>query len=133
MRLGAFFVAVCMAVIAASAGAVGYFAFGLSGADAFVVAVAVLTGLSLYNGVSTRAQCASGGRPADRRPVARRRRSGASDRASWRGGWRRSKFRLERSLVKDQSQAEPLAAEISELGTLVNQLAETVAVPRDRN
>ncbi len=42
MRLGALFVAVCMTVIAASAGAVVYFAFGFTGADAITVAIAVL-------------------------------------------------------------------------------------------
>src|ERR1700722_12831907 len=54
MRLGALFVAVCMTVIAASAGAVAYFAYGVSAADAIVVAIAALTALALYNAVSTR-------------------------------------------------------------------------------
>src|SRR6202162_4933066 len=54
MRLGAIFVAVCMTVIAASAGAVVYFAYGFTGADAIMVAIAALTALALYNAVSTR-------------------------------------------------------------------------------
>ena len=54
MRLGALFVAVCMTVIAASAGAVVYFAYGFTGADAIIVAIAALTALALYNAVSTR-------------------------------------------------------------------------------
>ena len=54
MRLGAIFVAVCMTVIASSAGAVVYFAYGFTGADAAIVAIAALTALALYNAVSTR-------------------------------------------------------------------------------
>ena len=54
MRLGALFVAVCMTVIAASAGAVVFFGYGFTGADAIVVAIAALTALALYNAVSTR-------------------------------------------------------------------------------
>ena len=54
LRLTAIFIAACMVVIAASAGAVGYLVFGLAGADAAIVAIAILTGLVLYNTVATR-------------------------------------------------------------------------------
>src|SRR5436305_1324899 len=54
MRLGAIFVAVCMTVIAVSAGAVVYYAYGFTGADAIMVAISALTALALYNTVSTR-------------------------------------------------------------------------------
>jgi cyclic-di-GMP phosphodiesterase TipF (flagellum assembly factor) len=116
-----------MTVIAASAGAVGYFAFGFSGADAVIVAIAVVTGLTLYNGLSTRlnvrsvvgpqlAELARGGADLARQMAELGRRLAAVE------------SKLERSLVKNQVMTEPLTAEISELGALVNQLAETVAM-----
>src|SRR5437016_259632 len=53
MRLGAFFVALCMVLIAGSAGAVAYLLFGFDVPEAVTVAIAVLTALALYNMVST--------------------------------------------------------------------------------
>ena len=116
-----------MTVIAASAGAVGYFAFGFSGADAVIVAIAVVTGLTLYNGLSTRlnvrsvvgpqlADLARGGADLARQMAELTRRIASVE------------SKLERSLVKNQAVTEPLAVELSELGALVNQLAETVAM-----
>src|SRR5215470_2500509 len=54
MRLGALFVAVCMTIIAGSAGAVVYSFFGVSIWEAAIVAVATLTALAIYNTVSSR-------------------------------------------------------------------------------
>ena len=116
-----------MTVIAASAGAVGYFAFGFSGADAVIVAIAVVTGLTLYNGLSTRLNVRSVVGP----QLADLARSGADLARQMAELGRRLaavESKLERSLVKNQALTEPLAAEISELGALVNQLAETVAM-----
>ena len=50
----AVFIVFCMVVIAASAGATVYLGFGFSGAEAIMVALAVLTVLGLYNIFSTR-------------------------------------------------------------------------------
>ena len=54
LRLAAIFVAVCMVLIAGALGVVCYLFFGLSGAESAVVGLAALTGLALYNTVSTR-------------------------------------------------------------------------------
>src|SRR5262245_44835525 len=54
MRLAAIFVAVCMVIIAGSAGATVYFYLGVSASEAATVGVATLTALALYNTVSTR-------------------------------------------------------------------------------
>ena len=127
MRLGALFVAVCMTVIAASAGAVVYFAYGFSGADAIIVAIAALTALALYNAVSTRMNVRSvvgpqltelsrGGADLARQVAELGRRLAVVE------------SRMERSLTKGEATIEPLAVEISELGALVDQLAETVAL-----
>jgi cyclic-di-GMP phosphodiesterase, flagellum assembly factor TipF len=127
MRLGAVFVAVCMTVIAASAGAVVYFAYGFTGADAIIVAIAALTALALYNAVSTRmnvrsvvgpqlAELSRGGADLARQLAEMGRRLAAVE------------SRMERTLAKGEATIEPLVAEISELGQLVDQLAETVSI-----
>src|SRR5262249_41739371 len=53
-RLSAIFVAICMVLIAGSIGAVLYLRFGLSGPESAVIALAALTGLAIYNGVTGR-------------------------------------------------------------------------------
>jgi cyclic-di-GMP phosphodiesterase TipF (flagellum assembly factor) len=127
MRLGALFVAACMTVIAASAGAVVYFAYGFTGADAIIVAIAALTALALYNAVSTRQNVRSVVGP-QLTELSR----GSADLARQVGEMGRRlavvESRLERSLAKSEAATGPLAVEISELGTLLDQLAETVAL-----
>ena len=54
MRLAAFFVAFCMILIAASAGAIGFLYFDLSNSQAATLAAATLTALALYNVVASR-------------------------------------------------------------------------------
>jgi len=131
MRLGALFVAVCMTVIAASAGVVLYFAYGFGGAEAIIVAIAALTALALYNAVSTHTNVRSvvGPQLADlfrgsadlARQLAETGRRLAAVEA-----------KLERALAKGEATAEPLAFEIGELGALVDQLAESVSTHESR-
>ena len=127
MRLGAIFVAVCMTVIAVSAGAVVYYAYGFTGADAIMVAIAALTSLGFYNTVSTRmnvksvvgpqlAELSRGSADLARQLAEVGRRLAAVE------------GRIERSLTKGEAAIEPLAVEISELGALMDQLAGTVAI-----
>jgi len=127
MRLGVFFIAVCMTVIAASAGAVVYYAYGFNGADAIIVAIAALTALALYNAVSTRMNIRSVVGP-QLTELSR----GSADLARQLAELGRRvavvESRLERALVKAEAATEPLAVEISELGGLIDQLAETVAI-----
>jgi cyclic-di-GMP phosphodiesterase, flagellum assembly factor TipF len=127
MRLGAIFVAVCMTVIAISAGAVVYFAYGFTGADAIIVSIAALTALALYNAVSTRMNVRSVVGP----QLTELSRSGADLARQLAEMGRRLavvESRMERTLAKGEATIEPLAVEISELGTLVDQLAEMVAI-----
>jgi cyclic-di-GMP phosphodiesterase TipF (flagellum assembly factor) len=127
MRLGAIFVAVCMTVIAASAGAVVFYGYGFSGADAIVVTIAALTALALYNAVSTRMNIR-----AVIGPQLTELSRGTADLARQLAEMGRRlavlESRLERTLAKSETTIEPLAVEISELGALVDQLAETVAM-----
>jgi cyclic-di-GMP phosphodiesterase, flagellum assembly factor TipF len=126
MRLGAIFVAICMVVIAASAGATVYLGFGFSATEAIIVALSVLTALGLYGTVATRLGV-------------------RSMVGSQLGELSRSNFELARQVTelsrrlsglegrmdtvqhRARAATDPLAVEISELSTLVRQLAETVA------
>ena len=54
IRIGAIFIAVCMVLIACSIGAVLYLGFKLDALTCAFVALAALTGMALYNTVSTR-------------------------------------------------------------------------------
>jgi cyclic-di-GMP phosphodiesterase TipF (flagellum assembly factor) len=126
MRLGAIFVAVCMVIIAGSAGATLYFYLGVSASEAATVGVATLTALALYNTVSTRIglRTAVGRQLADlSRGVAELARQVADT------GRRLPAMeeKVETALDRARAVTDPLAAEIGELGTLVKQLAETVA------
>ena len=54
LRLGAIFVVFCMVLIAACTGSALYLLAGLNGFESMIVAVAVLTGLAIYNAVTSR-------------------------------------------------------------------------------
>ncbi len=127
MRLGAIFVAVCMTVIAASAGVVVYFAYGFTGADAIMVAIAALTALALYNAVSTRMNVRSVVGP-QLTELSRSTADLARQLAELGRRLAAVESRIERSFAKGEASVEPLAVEISELGGLLDQLAETVAL-----
>jgi cyclic-di-GMP phosphodiesterase, flagellum assembly factor TipF len=126
VRLGAIFVAVCMVLITASLGMAGYLYLGLSGPEAAILALAVLTALALYNTVSARMR--------DRTDVGTQiadlsRGSADLARQVAEIGRRMAtvEAKVEGALDRTRTIADPLAAEIGELGTLVKNLAETVA------
>jgi cyclic-di-GMP phosphodiesterase, flagellum assembly factor TipF len=130
-RLGATFIVVCMVVIAASVGVALYLLAGIKAIEALMVTAAVLTGLVIYNRVSGRLRDRSdfGGQIAD---LSR----GTADLA-------RQVAELSRRIAALESQndktidsaaekarvaTEPITVELAGLGTLVKQLAETVAL-----
>src|SRR5262245_282457 len=127
MRLGAAFIAICMVLIAGSLGAILYFSAALSGVEASVVAIALLTVLVVYNGVAMRVHDNDtlGQQLAD---LSR----GTADLARQVGDIGR---RLEAAEAAGLAAADkgaraataPLAAEIETLGNLVKQIAESVA------
>jgi len=127
MRLTAFFVAVCMVLIAGSFGAALYFVFGLSGAESCLIGVAALTGLALYNMVSIRLRERAdvGVQIAD---LSR----GTSDLARQMADLSRrlaaAEVKVGTAVDMAVAAAKPVATEIEELGALLRQLAETVAV-----
>jgi cyclic-di-GMP phosphodiesterase TipF (flagellum assembly factor) len=130
-RLGAIFIVVCMVLIAASLGAVLYLVFGLSGSESTTVALSALAALAIYSAVTARLQDRSdfGGQIAD---LSR----GTADLAHQVAelGRRTATLETQRDRIADsaaekaRAMSEPIAAELGELGTLVKQLAETVAM-----
>lgn len=131
LRLGALFILVCMVLIAASIGAALYLLAGLHAWESMIVAVAVLTGLAIYNAVTSRLRDRFdiGGQIAD---LSR----GTADLGRQVAELSRRTATLERqgdkiveiATGKARTAAEAAIGEIAELGTLVKQLAETVAL-----
>jgi cyclic-di-GMP phosphodiesterase, flagellum assembly factor TipF len=126
MRPGAIFVAICMVLIACSAGGVVYLGIVADPAAAIMVAVVVLTALGVYNTVATRQRAPN---PA-LGPLADLSRVSA-DLARQIGELGRRQAALEsqtQTLLEHQrAVVDPLTAEMGELGTLVKELAETAA------
>ena len=125
-RLYAVFIAVCMVLIAGSVGAVLYLYYGFLRVEAAVIAVAVLTGLALFNAISAR--------PRDRADVGDQIADlsrGTADLARQVAdiGRRLSAVETEvaRSPDKVRAAADPLAMEMGVLGGLVKELADSVA------
>jgi cyclic-di-GMP phosphodiesterase TipF (flagellum assembly factor) len=124
LRLTAIFIAICVVVIAASFGAVGYLVFGLSGMEASLLALAAMSGLALYNTVTARLH--------DRDHVGKQIADlsrGTADLARQVAEMTRRQIAIEHQEAARRAPGpnEALAAEIGELGGLLKQLAETIA------
>ncbi len=125
LRITAIFVAVCVVLIAASLGGVAYLALGLSIVEAGIVALATLTALALYNTLTTRVR--------DRTDIGEQIADlsrGGADLAKQVAELGRRVAALENESVlapKPRGGNDPLAVELGELGSLMKQLAETVA------
>ena len=131
LRLGAIFIVVCMVLIAASAGAVLYLLIGLNASESLIVGIAVLTGLAIYNAVTSRLRDRSdlGAQISDlsrgtgdlaRQVADLGRRTAAMEGQS-------DKI-IDDDAEKTRAATESITGELAELGTLVKQLAETVAL-----
>jgi cyclic-di-GMP phosphodiesterase, flagellum assembly factor TipF len=131
LRLGAIFVAICMVLIAASLGAILYLLIGLSGSESTIVALSALAAMAIYSTVTVRLRDRSdlSGQIAD---LSR----GTADLARQVAelGRRTSALESQGDRIADHAAekarvaGEPITAELGELGTLVKQLAETVAM-----
>jgi len=126
-RISATFIAVCVVLIAVSIGAVLYLGFNFDAGTSAIVALSALTGMALFNSVSNRLRDRAdlGDQIAD---LSR----GTADLARQVAEISR---RLEAAEIKivsppnrTRSAADPLKTEIGELGGLVKQIAQTVAV-----
>jgi cyclic-di-GMP phosphodiesterase TipF (flagellum assembly factor) len=126
VRISAIFIAVCMVLIAGSIGFVVYLRFGLTGAESFLVGLGVLTALAVYNAVAARSR--------DRAEVSDQIASisrSSADLARQLAEFGRQlgtvETKVDSVLDKALASAQPLAAEIEELSTLVKHLADSVA------
>jgi cyclic-di-GMP phosphodiesterase, flagellum assembly factor TipF len=126
IRISAMFVAICMVLIAGSLGAVLYLGAGVDGRASAIVALAALTGMALYNAVTSRlrdrgdlgdqiADLSRGTGDLARQVAELSRRMNAME------------GRVENTVSRARGATDPLAAEIGELGNLVKQIADTVA------
>ena len=130
IRISTIFIGICMVLIAASLGLILYSIAGLSSSESAIVALTALTFLILYNAVSMRLRDRTdvGGQIADlsrgtadlARQVAEfGRRMGAIE------------ARLSTTDSSGQDRIQSVMGEIGELGSLVKQLADSVAAHDD--
>ncbi|MDB5618801.1 EAL domain-containing protein [Tardiphaga sp.] len=129
IRISTIFIAICMVLVSASLGMVLYAMAGISGQEAAIVALAVLTFLILYNAVSMRLRERSeaGGQIAD---LSR----GTVDLARQVSEFGRRLNVLETKVSAAHpgpDRIQSVIGEIGELGALVTQLAATVATHED--
>jgi cyclic-di-GMP phosphodiesterase TipF (flagellum assembly factor) len=122
VRIGAIFIAICMVVIAASLGGVLFLAFKVSAVMSAIAALAAFSCMALYSSVANRLR--------DRRIIGDQIADlsrGTADLARQVAELNRRIGAIESRGDRMRGSADPVVAEISELGTLVKQLAETVA------
>jgi cyclic-di-GMP phosphodiesterase, flagellum assembly factor TipF len=122
VRIGAIFIAICMVLIAASLGAALFLKFNVSPVMAALGALGALMLMAFYNTVSNRLR--------DRRLVGDQIADlsrGTADLARQVAELNRRISALESRSDRARGAADPMVAEMSELGSLVKQLAETVA------
>ncbi|MGL4556297.1 MAG: EAL domain-containing protein, partial [Afipia sp.] len=130
IRISTIFIAICMVLIAASLGLLLYSLAGLSVSESAIVALTALTFLILYNAVSMRLRDRTdvGGQIAD---LSRGTADLARQVAEF--GRRMSAIEIRLSAIdaSGQERVQTVAGEISELGSLVKQLASSVAAHDD--
>jgi cyclic-di-GMP phosphodiesterase, flagellum assembly factor TipF len=125
-RISAIFIAACVVLIAGSIGAVLYLGFNVDASTSAIVALSALTGMALFNSVGNRLRDRSdlGDQIAD---LSR----GTADLARQVAEISRRLNAVETKVASPVSRArganDPLATEIGELGSLVKQIAQTVA------
>src|SRR4051794_31048415 len=130
IRISTIFIAICMVLVAASLGLILYSLAGISGMESAIVALTALTFLILYNAVSMRLRDRTdvGGQIAD---LSR----GTADLARQVAEFGRRLATIEGKMVSAHSagaeRIQAVAGEINELGTLVKQLAVSVANHED--
>jgi cyclic-di-GMP phosphodiesterase TipF (flagellum assembly factor) len=131
IRISTIFIAICMVLVAASLGLILYSMAGISGSESAIVALTALTFLILYNAVSMRLRDRTdvGGQIAD---LSR----GTADLARQVAEFGRRLAAVEGRVVSANSagadRIQAVVGEINELGSLVKQLATTVATHEDQ-
>lgn len=126
-RISAVFIAICMVIVAVSLGAGLYLGLKVDARTSAIVALAALTAMALYNTISNRlrdrgdlgdqiADLSRGTADLARQVAETTRRLNAIE------------THVNATVNRARGAVDPIAAEIGELGGLVRQIAETVAV-----
>jgi cyclic-di-GMP phosphodiesterase TipF (flagellum assembly factor) len=125
-RISAIFIAACVVIIAALAGAVLYLGFGVDASTSAIVALAALTGMALFNSVSNRLRDRAdlGDQIAD---LSRGTADLARQVAEISRRLNAAEAKIASPIQRARAANDPLATEIGELGALVKQIAQTVA------
>ena len=125
-RISAIFIAACVVIIAASAGAALYLGFGVDASTSAIVALAALTGMALFNSVSNRLRDRAdlGDQIAD---LSRGTADLARQVAEISRRLNAAEAKIASPIQRARAANDPLATEIGELGALVKQIAQTVA------
>lgn len=126
IRISTIFIAICMVLIAASLGLLLYSLAGLTLSESAIVALTALTFLILYNAVSMRLRDRTdvGSQIAD---LSRGTADLARQVAEFGRRMSAIETRLSATDANGQERVQTVAGEISELGSLVRQLASSVA------
>lgn len=126
IRISTIFIAICMVLIAASLGLMLYSLAGLTVIESAIIALAALTFLILYNAVSMRLRDRTdvGSQIAD---LSRGTADLARQVAEFGRRMSAIETRLSATDANGQERVQTVAGEISELGSLVKQLASSVA------
>ncbi len=127
LHLAAIFVAACMLFMASAVAAVLYRFFDLSATESAMAGLAALTGLVLYNTVTTRLRDRNdvGAQIAD---LSRLTADLAKQMAEIKHNLTAAESKLDGAVNRVRAAAEPVTSEIGELRLRVEQLAETVAL-----
>ncbi len=130
IRISTIFIAICMVLIAASLGLVLYSVAGLNSSESAIVALTALTFLILYNAVSMRLRDRTdvGSQIAD---LSRGTADLARQVAEFGRRMNAIEARLSTTDVTGQDRVQTVMNEIGELGSLVKQLADSVAAHDD--
>jgi cyclic-di-GMP phosphodiesterase TipF (flagellum assembly factor) len=125
-RISAIFIAVCMLLIAGSVGALLYLGLTLDGRTSAIIGLAALVVMALYHAVSSRLRDRGdlGDQIAD---ISRSTADLGRQMAEMSRRLGTVENRVDKSVNKASGAGDPFAAEIGELGTLVRQIADTVA------
>ncbi len=130
IRISTIFIAICMVLIAASLGLMVHSLAGLTVSESAIIALTALTFLILYNAVSMRLRDRTdvGGQIAD---LSRGTADLARQVAEFGRRMSAIEARLSATDANGQERVQTVAGEISELGSLVRQLASSVAAHDD--
>src|SRR5262249_9478007 len=120
-RVGAVFIAACMVLIAGSLGVVAHLAFGFSSTQAAILAFAALTGLALFNAMTTRSRAPSARAITDLS-------NATADRAKRVGELTERIDSAEAAAKRARTASEVTAGEIGALEARITDLVDTVNV-----